>query len=108
MRLGLSKNTARTVTYLFNMDEATSHDIELGAGLRQEVSVAISELREKDWIDERIIRTEGKGRPCKCYELAVQVDDMVNHLETPRVRELNGHREALEEFKRFTEETYQA
>lgn len=103
-RLGLTKNTARTMTYLFNIAEATSHDIEIGAGLRQpEVSVAIGDLRERAWINERTIRTEGKGRPCKSYTLAVGVDEMINYMEGQKVRELNGHREALDRLKRFTE-----
>jgi predicted transcriptional regulator len=66
----MSRPVARTLAYLRNMDEATSMELETGAGLRQpEVSIAMRELQERDWITEREEKNPGKGRPYKVYSL---------------------------------------
>jgi predicted transcriptional regulator len=49
--LGMSRNEARMLTYLQNVDEATSVEIETSTGLHQpEVSIAAKDLKERDWI----------------------------------------------------------
>ena len=49
--LGMNKNVAMALTYLQNMDAATSTDLERGANLCQpEVSIAVKQLKEHDWI----------------------------------------------------------
>lgn len=80
--LNISRNVASTLAYLSNVEEATSKDLELGSELRQpEVSIAMRELRNYGWIDEREVKKEGKGRPMKVYKLAVPMSEIVSHLE---------------------------
>ncbi len=80
--LNLSRNVASTLAYLSNVNEATSKDLEFGSQLRQpEVSIAMRELRNYGWLDERDIKKEGKGRPMKVYKLAVSMSKIVEHLE---------------------------
>ena len=80
--LNLSRNVASTLAFLSNVAEATSKDLELGSQLRQpEVSIAVKELRNFGWLDEREIKKEGKGRPMKVYKLAVPMGEIVEHLE---------------------------
>ena len=68
--LGVPRNAATLITFLANMDEASSREIEMGSDLRQpEVSIAMRTLRENNWIEEREIKREGKGRPMKVYAL---------------------------------------
>ena len=44
--LGISRNVATIVAYLMNVDEKSSHEIEISTGLRQpEVSLAIRLMR---------------------------------------------------------------
>ena len=46
--LNVSKSAAALITYLANVKEATSREIEIGTGLRQpEVSVGVRTLHEK-------------------------------------------------------------
>lgn len=80
--LGMSRNVAMSLTYLQNMNSATSVDLERVARLRQpEVSIAMRQLKERDWIDEREEKTPGKGRPYKVYSLKVGFKDIVAQLE---------------------------
>ncbi len=80
--LNMSRNVASTLAYLANVNEATSKDLELGSELRQpEVSIAMRELRNYGWLDEREVKKEGKGRPMKIYKLAVPMNEIVTHLE---------------------------
>ncbi|MCK4928879.1 MAG: ArsR family transcriptional regulator [Methanosarcinales archaeon] len=80
--LNMSRNVASTLAYLANVNEATSKDLEQGSELRQpEVSIAMRELRNYGWLDEREVKKEGKGRPMKIYKLAVPMNEIVTHLE---------------------------
>jgi len=80
--LGMTRNVAMSLTYLQNMSSATSVDLERVARLRQpEVSIAMRQLKERDWIDEREEKTPGKGRPYKVYSLKVGFKDIVSQLE---------------------------
>jgi len=80
--LGLSRNISMSLAFLENMNTATSLDLERSARLRQpEVSIAMRELKERDWVDEREEKKPGKGRPFKIYTLKVGFNDIVAQLE---------------------------
>ncbi|MEE9440416.1 MAG: ArsR family transcriptional regulator, partial [Candidatus Thermoplasmatota archaeon] len=52
--LGMPKNLAKTLLYIYQVDECRSADIEHAADLRQpEVSIAMQELRRRGWIKKR-------------------------------------------------------
>ncbi len=83
--LGMSRPVARTLTYLLNVDEATSSELEKGTGLRQpEVSIAVKQLKEWDWIKERERKKPGKGRPYKVFSLKIGFYKIVAQLENQR------------------------
>jgi predicted transcriptional regulator len=68
--LNVPRNVAGLITYLANTSEATSREIEMGTNLRQpEVSIAMRTLRQNNWVEERNVKAEGKGRPMKVYML---------------------------------------
>jgi predicted transcriptional regulator len=80
--LGISRNTAMTLSYLQNVNAATSVDLERVARLRQpEVSIAMKQLKERDWISEREEKKPGKGRPYRIYSLKVGFNDIIAQLE---------------------------
>jgi predicted transcriptional regulator len=80
--LGMSRSAARMLAYVQQMKEATSVELEIGAGLRQpEVSIASKQLTESDWINEREEKKPGKGRPFKVYSLKVEFKDILAQLE---------------------------
>ncbi|MBE0523570.1 MAG: ArsR family transcriptional regulator [Methanosarcinales archaeon] len=80
--LNLSRNVASTLVFLSNVDEATSIVLEVGSQLRQpEVSIAIKELKNLGWVDEREITKVGRGRPMKVYKLVVSMGEIIEHLE---------------------------
>ncbi|MCX9082988.1 MAG: transcriptional regulator protein [Candidatus Methanoperedens sp.] len=99
--LGMTRNVAMSLTYLQNMNSATSVDLERVARLRQpEVSIAMRQLKERDWIDEREEKTPGKGRPYKVYSLKVGFKDIVSQLEKQQkkvVEEAKANVERLKE-----------
>lgn len=82
MSLGMNRNVAISISYLQNINSATSIDLERVARLRQpEVSIAMKQLKERDWINERDEKKAGKGRPYKIYSLKVGFDDIIAQLE---------------------------
>jgi predicted transcriptional regulator len=86
--LRVPRNVATLITFLANADEATSREIEMGTNLRQpEVSIAMRTLRQNNWVAERDVKTEGKGRPMKVYKLAVPIDEIIKHYEEERKQE---------------------
>ncbi len=80
--LGMSRPIARVLSYLKHVNESTTIDIERGTGLRQpEVSIAMKELKERDWINERNEKKPGKGRPHKVYSLKVGFNKIIAQFE---------------------------
>ena len=78
--LGVQRNAATLITYLANMDEANSREIEMVTGMRQpEVSIAMRTLRQNNWVNERDVKAEGKGRPMKIYKLSTPIEETIKH-----------------------------
>jgi len=104
MNLNVSRNVASTLAFLSNVDEATSKNLEIGSQLRQpEVSIAVRELRNFGWLDEREIKKEGKGRPMKVYKLAVPFGKIVEHIEKQTKKDTQKIMTNIEKLKKFQE-----
>jgi predicted transcriptional regulator len=80
--LGMSRNVATTMTYLMNVNEASSQEIEISTGLRQpEISLAIRLMHNQSWVNVRSEKKPGKGRPIQIYALATPVDEIISYFE---------------------------
>ena len=100
--LGVPRNVATLITFLANVDEASSREIEMGSDLRQpEVSIAMRTLRDNNWIEEREIKREGKGRPMKVYSLHASVDTIIRHFEEEKRHESAQAMESIERLKQL-------
>ena len=93
---------ARILVFLSTVPEAVSRAIEREVNLRQpEVSVAMKELRELGWVDEKVDRTRGKGRPFKVYRLRKPLKDIVSEVVEKKRREIERTEKKLEELERL-------
>jgi len=100
--LGVQRNVAILITYLANVDEASSRDIEMGSNLRQpEVSIAMRTLRENDWVDEKEVKRGGKGRPMKVYSLRTTIDQIIRHFEEEKQQESAQTMESIQKLKQL-------
>ncbi|MFA4957259.1 MAG: transcriptional regulator protein [Candidatus Methanoperedens sp.] len=100
MSLGLSRNISMSLAFLQNMNTATSLDLERSARLRQpEVSIAMRELKERDWVDEREEKKPGKGRPFKIYTLKVGFDEIVAQLEKEQKKVIEESQKKIKRLK---------
>ena len=98
--LGMNRNVAISLSYLQNTNSATSVDLERVARLRQpEVSIAMKQLKERDWINERDEKKPGKGRPFKIYSLKVGFEDIVAQLEKQQKKSVNEVRANVERLR---------
>ncbi len=98
--LGMSRYVARTLSYLQNVNEATSMELERGTGLRQpEVSIAMKELGERGWISEREEKKKGKGRPNKIYSLKVGFDKIIAELEKQQKKAVDETQTSIKRLK---------
>ena len=101
--LGISRNAAMTMAYLQNMNAATSFDLERSARLRQpEVSIAMRQLKERDWIEEREEKKPGKGRPYKIYSLKIRFNDIISQLEEKQKETVYAAEKKIERLKELT------
>ncbi|MEF8847664.1 MAG: ArsR family transcriptional regulator [Candidatus Thermoplasmatota archaeon] len=102
--LGMTKNIAKTLTYISNVDQCRSADIEHGANLRQpEVSMAMQELRDKGWIKRREKKKKGKGRPVYLYKLTSSMDEILSNLEKEKTKEINEIKKDISQLKELLE-----
>jgi predicted transcriptional regulator len=94
---------ASLITYLADANEATSREIEMGTNLRQpEVSIGMRTLRQNNWIEQRNIKVEGKGRPMIVYKLSVPLESIINHYEEESNRESAHAMESIQRLKQLT------
>src|SRR3990172_1455187 len=88
--LSVSRPIARILSNLQNVDEITSNEIVKKTGLTQpEVSLAMKQLKERDWITEREEKKPGKGRPYKIYSLKIGFNDIIVHLENQQKKAID-------------------
>jgi predicted transcriptional regulator len=103
IELGLKRNVAKVLTYLKNVKDVTSRDLEMGSDLRQpEVSIAMRELEELGWIGEREEKKPGKGRPYKIYKLETKIDSIIEHLEAQKKKESQAMMASIKRLKELT------
>jgi len=101
--LEVPRNVATLITYLANANEVTSREIEIGTSLRQpEVSIAMRTLRLNKWIDEREVKSEGKGRPMKVYKLRVSIQEIIQHYEEEKNNEAARTTQAVQRLKELS------
>jgi len=100
--LNVPRNVATLITFLANVDEASSREIEMGSDLRQpEVSIAMRTLRDNNWIEEKEIKREGKGRPMKVYSLKAKIDEIISHFEEEKLHESAQAMESIQRLKQL-------
>jgi predicted transcriptional regulator len=86
--LGMKRTVACVITFLKDQNEGSSWDIETATFLNQtEVSMAMRTLRERGWLKEHEIKSNGKGRPLKIYALRATIDEIINYYEAEKSRE---------------------
>ena len=102
--VNVPRNVATLITFLANMDEASSsREIEMATNLRQpEVSIAMRTLRNNNWVEEREIKAEGKGRPTKIYTLSVPFGEIIKHYEDMKNSESAQVRESIQRMKELS------
>ena len=101
--LKVPRNVAALITYLADANEATSREIEMGTNLRQpEVSIAMRSLRQNNWVDERNIKAEGKGRPMIVYKLGVPLKSIITFYEEEANRESAHAMESIQKLRELT------
>ncbi|OPX76548.1 MAG: hypothetical protein A4E44_00570 [Methanosaeta sp. PtaB.Bin018] len=100
--LGVPRNVATLITFLANVDAASSREIEMGSDLRQpEVSIAMRTLRDNNWIEEKEVKREGKGRPMKVYSLRASIDQIIKHFEEEKLNESAQAMESIQRLKQL-------
>ncbi len=98
--LGMSRPVARTLAYLQQVNEASSIELERSTRLRQpEVSIAMKQLMERNWINEYEEKKPGKGRPNKIYSLKVGFKDIIAQLEKQQRRAVDEAQAKIERLK---------
>ena len=101
--LKVPRNVATLITYLADSNEATSREIEMGTKLRQpEVSIAMRSLRQNNWVDDRNIKADGKGRPTIVYKLGVPLELIINHYEEESKQESAQAMMSIQKLKQLT------
>jgi predicted transcriptional regulator len=101
--LGVNRNVASLIVYFKNVEEGTSRNIERATGMRQpEVSIAMRTMRERNWITEREIKGDGKGRPMKIYRITVSIDDIIAHYEDMKRSESSRAMQSIQRLKEIS------
>ena len=99
----MNRNVASMITYLKDVKEGSSRDIERATGMRQpEVSIAMRTMRAMNWVAEHDIRDEGKGRPLKIYALRSTIDEIIGYYEAKKSQEAAQTMMAIQRLKELS------
>ena len=101
--IGMNRNVASLVTYLKDVTEGSSRDIEIATGMRQpEVSIAMQTMRAMNWVAEHEVKGDGKGRPMKYYALRSTIDEIIGYYEAKKSQEAAQTMEAIHKLKELS------
>ena len=101
--LGVNQNVAKLITYLKEVDEDSSKDIEMATGMRQpEVSVALGTLRTMKWISEHDVKGNGTGRPTGIYSLRITIQEIIQHYEEEKNSEAARTMQVIQRLKELS------
>lgn len=102
---GIKKNSAKALVYIASNEKVKSRDMEADLRLRQpEVSIAVTELREKEWVGTEKEKKEGKGRPVHVYHLDKPFREIIESIEERERKKIEKKEENLEKLKELTKE----
>ena len=103
--LGVPRKVSNMLAYLASGVEATSRDIERGSDLRQpEVSIALRTLRKHKWIEEKVTKSNGTGRPMKVYRLQTPIEEILEYYEREKLEEANRAMQSIQKLKELLTE----
>ena len=98
--LGMPKNVAKTLMYISQVDECKCADVEQVADLRQpEVSIAMQELRRREWVKKRDFNKKGRGRPVHIYKPTTHLSEILKTFEQEKLKEVETIENDLSELK---------
>jgi len=98
--IGLKRNSARVLVLLIKDIDLTSREIERAVDLRQpEVSIALTDLMKKRWVQVVSQITENKGRPTKIYRLSRTLDEILDEIKSSIVGEYEKKFEEIEKVR---------
>lgn len=105
--LGVPRKVSNMIAYLATGIEATSREIERGSDLRQpEVSIALRTLRKNNWVEEKVCKSDGTGRPMKVYRLRAPIEDILHYYEQEKLNEASRAMQSIQRLKSLlTEES---
>jgi predicted transcriptional regulator len=102
IRIGLKRNVARVLVFLAHHSEATSRDIERGTDLRQpEVSLAMGAMDGQEWVENREVKAENKGRPVKIYRLSQPFSEIIDNIEKEKREEANTQLSIIQQIRNY-------
>ncbi len=103
VQTGLKRPTALALVYTLGTEETRSKEIEVATGLKQpEVSIAMSELRERGWVTKRDIKREGQGRPVHGYKLDIPLKQIIKEIEDGEKERINEIKKNMKAIKNLT------
>lgn len=104
--LGVPRKVSNMIAYLASGNEATSREIERGSDLRQpEVSIALRTLRKNNWVEERMSKSDGTGRPMKVYRLKAPIEEILAFYEQEKLKEATQAMRSIQKLKALLGET---
>ena len=101
----ISEKELKILKYMLKTKkQVTSKELETKLKLRQpEVSKAMKNLCNREWVAYKKIKKEGKGRPYYLYFLKVSKDDIIRELRKEIEEEIKQLNEKMKKIEKMLE-----
>jgi predicted transcriptional regulator len=83
-----------------NVHEVSSHEIEICTGIAQpEISLALKLMQKHSWVNVRLEKKLGKGRPINIYSLVAPISVIMDYYEKEIQEEYQATVTAIEKVR---------
>ena len=104
-KVEISEKELKILKYMLKTKkQVTSKELETKLKLRQpEVSKAMKNLCNREWVAYKKIKKEGKGRPYYLYFLKISKDDIIRELRKEIEEEIKQLNEKMKKIEKMLE-----
>lgn len=104
---GVGDKKAKTLVTIAGREGITGKEIDEVTQLQQpQVSLAVTALKERDWIRNEKEENEGRGAPKHNYYLEKDMASIVEELEDEEKKRIQENEKNIEEMRELADELY--
>jgi len=103
-RIGMARNTAKVFVAIKELNNPDTKQIMQFTGIMQpQISVAVRQLIDMDYVESKTEQTENRGRPTNYFSFKKSIDEIISDMEEIVQQKIDVEKRIIERLKELTE-----